>query len=44
MAPGCDFGAGRADCSFSSDQQCQASASGLVVYCLENPYFTAKAA
>ena len=40
---GCDFGAGRGDCSFSSFQQCQASASGRDAYCAENPYFTAKA-
>ena len=25
---GCDFGAGRGDCSFSTYQQCQATASG----------------
>jgi Protein of unknown function (DUF3551) len=31
------------DCSFSSYQQCQASASGRDAYCAENPYFTAKA-
>jgi hypothetical protein len=40
---GCDFGAGRGDCSFSSYQQCQASASGRDAYCAENPYFSAKA-
>src|SRR5712672_2014433 len=40
---GCDFGTGRGDCSFSSYQQCQASASGRDAYCAENPYFTAKA-
>ena len=40
---GCDFGAGRGDCSFSTYQQCQASASGRDAYCAENPYFTAKA-
>jgi Protein of unknown function (DUF3551) len=39
---GCDFGAGRGDCSFSSYRQCQASASGRDAYCAENPYFTAK--
>ena len=39
---GCNFGAGRGDCSFSSYQQCQASASGRDAYCAENPYFTAK--
>ena len=38
----CDFGAGRGDCSFSSLQQCQATASGRDAYCAENPYFNAK--
>jgi hypothetical protein len=40
---GCDFGAGRGDCSFSSYQQCQATASGRDASCAENPYFNAKA-
>jgi hypothetical protein len=40
---GCDFGAGRGDCSFSSYQQCQATASGRVAYCDANPYYTAYA-
>jgi len=40
---GCDFGAGLGDCSFTSYQQCQASASGRVATCAENPYFSAKA-
>jgi len=40
---GCDFGAGRGDCSFSSLQQCQATASGRDAYCAENPYFNTKA-
>jgi hypothetical protein len=40
---GCDFGSGRGDCSFSSYQQCQASASGRDAWCAENPYFNAKA-
>jgi hypothetical protein len=40
---GCDFGAGRGDCSFSSYQQCQATASGRDAYCAENPFFNAKA-
>jgi hypothetical protein len=40
---GCDFGAGRGDCSFSSYQQCQATASGRDAYCEENPYFSAGA-
>jgi hypothetical protein len=38
---GCDFGAG--DCSFSSYQQCQATASGRDAYCAANPYFSARA-
>jgi hypothetical protein len=38
---GCDFGAG--DCSFSSYQQCQATASGRDAYCTANPYFSARA-
>ena len=40
---GFDFGSGRGDCSFSSYQQCQATASGLAATCAENPYFNAKA-
>ena len=40
---GCDFGSGRGDCSFSSYQQCQASASGRDAYCDANPYFSANA-
>jgi Protein of unknown function (DUF3551) len=36
---GCDFGAARGDCSFSSLQQCQATASGRAAYCDANPYF-----
>ena len=40
---GCDFGAGRGDCSFSSYQQCQATASGRLAYCDANPYFRANA-
>jgi hypothetical protein len=39
---GCDFGAGRGDCSFSSYQQCQATASGRDATCAENPYYSAK--
>jgi hypothetical protein len=38
---GCDFGTG--DCSFSSYQQCQATASGRDAYCAANPYFSANA-
>lgn len=38
---GCDFGAGRGDCSFTSYQQCQATASGRAGYCDTNPYYTA---
>ena len=40
---GCDVASGRGDCSFSSYQQCQASASGRDAWCAENPYFNAKA-
>jgi hypothetical protein len=40
---GCDFGAGRGDCSFSSYQQCQATASGRDAYCDANPYFNTRA-
>jgi Protein of unknown function (DUF3551) len=40
---GCDFGSGRGDCSFSTYQQCQASASGRDAWCADNPYFNAKA-
>jgi uncharacterized protein YgiB involved in biofilm formation len=40
---GCDFGSGRGDCSYSSYQQCQASASGRDAWCAENPYFNARA-
>jgi hypothetical protein len=38
---GCDFGAG--DCSFSTYQQCQVTASGRDAYCDANPYFNANA-
>ena len=40
---GCDFGAGRGDCSFSSYQQCQATASGRDAYCDVNPQYNANA-
>jgi hypothetical protein len=40
---GCDFGAGRGDCSFASLQQCQATASGRDAYCDANPYYNANA-
>jgi hypothetical protein len=39
---GCDYGGGLGDCSFSSYQQCQATASGRDAYCDANPYFSAK--
>jgi Protein of unknown function (DUF3551) len=39
---GCDFAAGRGDCSFASYQQCQATAAGRDAWCAENPYFNAK--
>jgi Protein of unknown function (DUF3551) len=35
---GDDFGGGPGDCIFSSYQQCQATASGLVGYCRMNPW------
>lgn len=40
---GCDVGAGRGDCSFSSYQQCQATAAGRVASCEANPNFSARA-
>lgn len=40
---GCDFAAGRGDCSFASYQQCQASAAGRDAWCDENPDFNARA-
>jgi hypothetical protein len=36
---GCDYGSSLGDCSFSSYQQCQATASGRLAYCAANPYF-----
>ena len=41
---GCDFAAGRGDCSFATYQQCLASAAGRDAWCAENPYFNARAA
>ena len=40
---GCDFGGGAGDCSFSSYQQCQATASGRDATCAANPYYNANA-
>jgi hypothetical protein len=40
---GCDFGGGAGDCSFSSYQQCQATASGRDATCAANPYFSQNA-
>jgi Protein of unknown function (DUF3551) len=40
---GCDFGDGAGDCSFSTYQQCQATASGRAATCAANPYFSASA-
>jgi hypothetical protein len=37
---GCDYGSGIGDCSFTTYQQCQASASGRLAYCAANPYFS----
>lgn len=30
---------GLSDCSYTSYQQCQATASGRFLYCIENPYY-----
>ena len=38
---GDEYGAG--DCSFSTYQQCQATASGLTAYCDSNRHFVARA-
>jgi hypothetical protein len=41
---GCDFGDTTiGDCSFSTYQQCQATASGRTATCAPNPYFNARA-
>jgi hypothetical protein len=40
---GCDYGGNFGDCSFSSYQQCQATASGRLAYCAANPYFNQNA-
>jgi hypothetical protein len=42
---GCDFGGGGGfgDCSFSTYQQCQATASGRDATCAANPYSNANA-
>jgi hypothetical protein len=42
---GCDFGggSGSGDCSFSSYQQCQATAAGRDATCAANPYYNANA-
>ena len=40
---GCDFGGGAGDCSFSSYQQCLATAAGRDATCAANPYFNANA-
>jgi uncharacterized protein DUF3551 len=32
---------GLSNCTFDSYQQCQASASGRFLYCVENPYYNA---
>jgi Protein of unknown function (DUF3551) len=40
---GCDFGGGRGDCSFSSYEQCQATAAGRDAWCAANPDFNARA-
>jgi Protein of unknown function (DUF3551) len=40
---GCDFGGSHGDCSFTSYQQCQATASGREAWCDANPYYSAGA-
>ena len=40
---GCDIGSGLGDCSFSTYQQCLATASGRASTCAENPFFNTKA-
>ena len=40
---GCDFGGGAGDCSFSSYQQCRATAAGRDATCAANPYFSQSA-
>jgi hypothetical protein len=40
---GCDYSGSLGDCSFSSYQQCQATASGRLAYCATNPYFSQNA-
>jgi len=40
---GCDFDAGVGDCSYSTYQQCLATASGRVATCAVNPFYNAKA-
>jgi hypothetical protein len=40
---GCDFGGGAGDCSFSSYQQCLATAAGRDATCAANPYFSQNA-
>jgi hypothetical protein len=37
-------GGGLGDCSFSSYEQCRATASGQEAWCLANPYYHANAA
>ena len=34
-----DEAPGLSDCSYTSYQQCQATASGRFLYCIENPYY-----
>ena len=40
---GCDFGDGAGDCSFSSYQQCLATAAGRDATCAANPHFSQNA-
>jgi hypothetical protein len=41
---GSDNSSGLPDCSYSTWEQCRASASGLARYCTENPAYVARAA
>jgi hypothetical protein len=41
---GCDFGGSVGDCSFTSYQQCLATASGRDAYCAANPYYNSASA
>ena len=40
---GCEYDAAHGDCSFSTYQQCQATAAGRDAWCAENPNYNSKA-